>query len=157
MYKIKIFTIGKTKEPWLSLALDEYTKRLKPFLSIEWHLAKQNDQLAALLEKEFHYICLDPQGKTFSSETFASFLQQKLLEEGSRLSFVIGGAEGLPQRIRKGAAALLSLSPLTFTHQLTRLIFLEQLYRAMEIARGSSYHREGSPPADRSGLRSPKA
>ena len=141
MYKIKILTIGKTKEPWLSLALEEYTKRLKPSLSIEWCLAKQDEQLALLCEKEAHYICLDPQGKAFSSEAFSAFLQQKLLEGGSRLSFVIGGAKGLPERIKLRAAALLSLSPLTFTHQLTRLILLEQLYRSLEIARGSSYHK----------------
>jgi 23S rRNA (pseudouridine1915-N3)-methyltransferase len=141
MYKVKIFSIGKTKEPWLSLALEEYSKRLKPSLSIEWCLAKQDEQLALLLDKEAHYICLDPQGKAFSSEAFSAFLHQKLLEGGSRLSFVIGGAEGLPEPIKRRAAALLSLSPLTFTHQLTRLILLEQLYRSLEIAKGSSYHK----------------
>ncbi len=137
MRKIKIFTVGKTKESWLQEALDEYTKRLKPHLSLEWHLAKNSDQLSTLLEKETHYICLDIKGAAFSSEEFSEWFQKT----GSRLSFVIGGAEGLSEAIKAKAALKISISPLTFTHQLARLILIEQLYRALEIEKGSSYHK----------------
>ena len=62
-------------------------------------------------------------------------------KEGARCTFVIGGAEGLTLKMRQNATALISLSPLTFTHQITRLVLLEQIYRAFEIKRGSHYHK----------------
>jgi 23S rRNA (pseudouridine1915-N3)-methyltransferase len=141
MFAIKIFTVGKTKEHWLEEALEEYTQRLKPNLKLEWVFAKDDEGLARLLEKEKKFIALDPQGKLLSSEEFSKKIIQILEQEDSRLSLVIGGADGIPEAIKKKALTLLSLSPLTFTHQLTRLILLEQLYRAFEIDRGSPYHR----------------
>ena|ERR1700722_8179603 len=141
MYRVKIFTIGRTKEAWLEEALKEYTLRLKNTLSIEWALAKDQDGLERLLEKENNLVCLDPQGKLLSSEHFSKWLLQCLADNKSRLSLVIGGAEGIPAHLKSRAKALISLSPLTFTHQLTRLILLEQLYRAFEIDRGSPYHK----------------
>lgn len=141
MYKIKIAIVGKTKESWLQDGLDEYTTRLKPFMTIEWILAKNLEKLKQLLKQEGFYLCLDPNGKLRSSEQFSQFLMEKLQQGGSRLTLVIGDADGLSQEIREGASGLISLSPLTFTHQLTRLILLEQLYRAIEINRGSAYHK----------------
>lgn len=141
MYKLKIFSIGKTKEPWLKQAIEEYSRRLGPILSIQWILAKDDPQLLTLLAKESSYIALDPNGKTFTSEDFSTWIIQTLEAESSRLSFVIGGAEGLPKEISKKAIALISLSKLTFTHQLTRLILIEQLYRAFEIEKGTQYHK----------------
>ena len=141
MYKIKIATVGKAKESWLQDALEEYAARLKPFAAIEWILAKNSEKLKQFLKEETTYICLDPKGKLYSSEQFSSFLISQLQAQGSRLTFVIGDAEGLPPEIRQGAAALLSLSLMTFTHQMTRLILLEQLYRAIEIDRGTAYHK----------------
>ena len=141
MYKIKIITVGKAKENWLQEGLEEYTKRLKPMATIEWILAKQTEKLKHFLKDEKSYICLDPNGKLFSSEQFTRFLTDQLETQGSRLTLLIGDAEGLPSEIRNGAAFLLSLSPLTFTHQMTRLILLEQLFRAFEIDRGSAYHK----------------
>jgi 23S rRNA (pseudouridine1915-N3)-methyltransferase len=137
MIKVKIFTIGKTKEPWLQEALEEYTKRLQPYMTIDWHLAKSDSQLSLLLEKEPSYICLDPSGRSFTSTAFSKWLYK----QGSRLIFAIGGAEGFSENIRANASFLLNLSSLTFTHQLTRLILLEQLYRAVEIEKGTSYHK----------------
>jgi 23S rRNA (pseudouridine1915-N3)-methyltransferase len=141
MHKIKILTVGKVKESWLDAAIHDYTLRLTPVAKIEWMLAKNDEQLATALEKETGYIALDPQGKTFSSEKFSSFLHEALTAGGCRLSLVIGGAEGLTPSMRSGATALISLSPLTFTHQLTRVILLEQIYRAFEIEKGSGYHK----------------
>ncbi len=141
MYKIKVYTIGKTKEDWLQRALEEYEVRLKAALSFEWILAKNDDHLAQLLEKETHFICLDPKGKQFSSEEFSTYLLNSLQDCRSRLAFVIGGAEGIPATLKIKARGLISLSRMTFTHQITRLILVEQVYRALEIDKGTAYHK----------------
>ncbi|MCB1111902.1 MAG: 23S rRNA (pseudouridine(1915)-N(3))-methyltransferase RlmH [Chlamydiales bacterium] len=140
MSKIKILTIGKTKESWLDEALAEYCKRLTGTAEIEFILVKNDDQLIKTLEKERHYICLDAQGNLMNSVAFSQFLMRKLEENGARLTLVIGGPEGLPKEIKQGAE-LISLSPMTLTHQCARLILLEQIYRAFEIAKGSKYHK----------------
>src|ERR1041385_1076360 len=141
MIKIKILTMGKTKERWLKDALAEYTERMSRMASIEWILAKSTAQLSELLMKEPHFICLDPLGKAYSSEEFSTFLFAKLMEHGPRVTFAIGGPEGLSKDIVQRAAFLVSFSRLTFTHQLMRLLLLEQLYRAIEIEKGSAYHK----------------
>lgn len=141
MYKIKIYTIGKTKESWLQEATLEYEKRLKSSLSFEWILAKNDEQLIQFLEKEPHFICLDPQGKQSSSQEFSHDLIALLEQCHSRLCFVIGGAEGIPAPLKAKAKGLISLSKMTLTHQITRLILVEQIYRALEIDKGSAYHK----------------
>ncbi len=140
MIKIRILAVGKTKEAWLEEALEEYLKRLKATFQIEFAFAKSDAQLLEWLQKEGKVVALDPAGKNFTSEQFSSFLFEQIEAGGSRLTFVIGGPEGLPQNLRL-SAFLLSLSPLTFTHQLARLVLVEQLYRAAEIAKGSPYHK----------------
>lgn len=141
MLKAKILSVGKTKEAWLIDALSEYETRLKPVLSIDWILAKSDDQLEALLVKESHFICLDPKGKLLTSEQFSSFLSKEFTAKGSRLTFAIGGDIGFSEAMKSKAGFLLSLSPMTFTHQLTRLVLVEQIYRAFEIQKGSRYHK----------------
>ena len=139
MLKLKLFSIGKTKEQWLHEAIEEYVKRLSPVLKIEFIWVKTNDQLRELLDKENAVICLDANGKLFNSQQFSQFLQEQFIENKSRLSLVIGGAEGLPEDI-KGRYRCISLSPMTMTHQIVRLVLMEQIYRAFEIAKGSQYH-----------------
>ncbi len=140
MLRLKIFSVGKTKEPWLEQAFSEYQKRLKSQAHIECLWAKNDDQLMDWLEKEQDIIALDPLGKQFTSEEFSTFLSHCWQEGGARLSIVIGGAEGLPLLLKQ-KAKLVSLSTLTFTHQITRLILIEQIYRALEIQKGSQYHK----------------
>lgn len=140
MLKLSVLSIGKTKESWLEEALQEYTKRLKPYVLIEWKWAKDDEQLISLVEKEGSAICLDPNGQSFTSEHFAAYLQKAWENGGSRVAFVIGGAEGLPDVLKK-KYPLFSLSQMTFTHQITRLVLIEQVYRAIEIQRGSQYHK----------------
>jgi len=140
MLKIKLLTIGKTKESWLEDALAEYLKRLKPVLSFELVLAKNDAELVELAQKEKICICLDPSGKLLSSEEFAEYFFSEVERGGSKLTFVIGGPEGLPQAMLK-KHELLSLSRLTFTHQICRLILIEQIYRAVEMQKGSKYHK----------------
>ncbi len=134
MYKVKVLTIGRLKEIWLKSAIEEYEKRLTGTLEISWVLAKNDSELIQLSLKE-SYIALDPKGKLLSSEELAKN------HFGPRINFVIGGSNGLPQEILQNAKMVWSLSPLTFTHQMTRLILIEQLYRVMEIGRGSPYHK----------------
>lgn len=140
MLKLKIISVGKTKEEWLEAAIQEYLKRLKPVLTCEFVWTKNSEQLLQLTEKEEHCICLDPNGSLMNSEQFADFINKQFIKSGSRLTLVIGGAEGLPQKL-KDTTTLISLSPLTFTHQVTRLVLLEQIYRAFEIIKGSKYHK----------------
>lgn len=140
MLKLKILSIGKTKEKWLDEAVNEYVKRLKPSVQIECLWAKDNSQLIEWAQKENSYLCLDPTGRLFTSEELAHFLSQQWEKNGSRLTLIIGGAEGLPLELKQ-KGLLISLSPLTFTHQITRLVLIEQIYRTIEIQKGSHYHK----------------
>ncbi len=140
MLKLKIFSIGKTKEPWLEDATTLYLQRLQAFMSVEFVCCKDDEQLRSLVEKEKAVLCLDRQGKNVSSEEFCDILYNALESGGSRCSLVIGGPEGLPEALRS-RYPLLSFSKLTFTHQIARLILLEQIYRATEIRKGSKYHK----------------
>jgi len=141
MYKIKIFSIGKSREEWLGTALSEYEKRLKGQVQIEWVLVKNDQTLIEKVSQEKGVIALDPKGKALTSPDFSRYLITSLQTNGSRLAFVIGGDIGLPDVIKQQAVGLLSLSKMTFTHQMTRLILIEQIYRALSIERGSPYHK----------------
>ena len=141
MQKIRILSVGKVKELWLESALEEYVKRLKGILTIEFEWTKNNSQLLQLAEKEPSLICLDEKGTLMTSEQFAAFFQKNLEQGGARLTFVIGGPEGLPPSLKEHHLQI-SLSPMTFTHQIARLILIEQIYRATEINKGSNYHKK---------------
>lgn len=140
MVKFKILSVGKTREAWLEMALQEYIKRLQPVAIFEFQWAKDDAQLLRLVSREEFYVCLDPTGRLMTSEQFSDFLQETIVRQGGRMTFIIGGPEGLPESLRK-QGTLISLSPLTFTHQVTRLILVEQIYRSFEIAKGSRYHK----------------
>lgn len=140
MIKVKILSVGKTKERWLLEACQEYAKRLSSLVQFDTFWAKDNTQLLALGLKEESPLCLDPEGLSFSSEAFSRFMHESWEKKGARTTFIIGDATGLPEPIKK-KGILLSLSPMTFTHQITRLILMEQIYRTIEIAKGSQYHK----------------
>lgn len=152
--KVNIRIVGrKTSEPWLEEGVQMYETRLKPSnveVETTWH--KDNTALMKGIEqdsqKNHKVVCLDPKGKQASSEAFTDKLYDWLEEGGSRLSFVIGGAEGLPPELKypdpsskQSSPPLISLSALTFTHQFARLLLIEQIYRATEIRKGSGYHK----------------
>lgn len=139
MLKVKVIVTGKCKEAWLQAALAEYEKRLRGSLELSWQEAKNDSHLEALLDEEF--IALDPKGELLESPAFSAKLMRFFSERGSRLTFAIGGPAGFSLELLKKAFWRWSLSPLTFTHQATRLILAEQLYRALEIAKGSPYHK----------------
>lgn len=109
-------------------------------MQLEFIFCRDDLHLLQLCEKEPYIIALDPKGVCLTSEAFTTFFYNHIKEAGSRLTFIIGGPNGLPNEL-KHVRAYLSLSPMTFTHQMSRLILVEQLYRAVEIEKGSSYHK----------------
>lgn len=138
MFKVKIISQGRSKEPWLKEAISEYEKRLQHTMEIEWILVDSPLELIQKALKEPRLIALDLAGKQLKSEE----LSRKLFSEwGSRTAFAIGGADGLPLQLLDHAVFRWSLSPLTFTHQIARLLLIEQLYRSIQIEKGSSYHK----------------
>ncbi len=141
MLKATIYIVGKAgKEIWIEKGVAEYQRRLSSSLEFETSWLKNDASLISAFKKEKIVLALDPKGKQLCSEGFATLLEKKFQEGGSRLAFAIGGAEGLPKKLRD-EASLISLSSLTFTHQMARLILAEQLYRAFEILKGTPYHK----------------
>ncbi len=153
--RFTIITIGKLKESYWKEAEGEYLKRLSPYAKIEFLEHKEigfseKDNIQIIKEKEAelilksissssYVIALDPQGKSLTSEKISETIRS-LEQNHSHLTFIIGGPLGLHESILKKAHLTLSLSSLTFTHQMTRVILLEQLYRAYMIKSGKSYH-----------------
>ncbi len=156
--KIELLVVGKTNEKYFIDAINEYNGRLKhyiPFeinviqdiknaknLTIEQLKEKEGDELLKCFEPGDYIILLDEHGKEFTSVKFASYLENKMLTGIKRLIFVVGGAYGFSQKIYDKAEEKISLSKMTFSHQMIRLIFTEQLYRAMTILKGQPYHHE---------------
>lgn len=148
--QVNIRIVGRKNggESWLDQAYAIYESRLKPTnLDVTTHWHKNDEELikAATSDegKSHKVILLDPLGKMCTSEIFCDNMYRWLEVGGSRLTFCIGGAEGLPKELleMKDTSDLLSLSSLTFTHQFARILLMEQIYRASEIRRGSGYHK----------------
>ncbi len=156
--KIKLIVVGKTNASYLKTGESNYEDRLKHYCKFEDLLIPQiknsgklsNKYLkikeGKLILKNMHsmdqVILLDEKGKSFSSIDFSNLLNQKLLDSTKRLVFVIGGAFGFSEEVYKRADLKLSFSKMTFSHQMIRLIFKEQLYRAFTILKGEKYHHE---------------
>ena len=156
--KIILLTVGKTTNPHLIKLQDEYQNRLKyyiPFdltvipelkntknLSIAEQQEKEADLILKQLETNDEVILLDEKGKQYSSIGFSEFISKKMLASHKRMIFVVGGPYGFSERVYQRANGKISLSAMTFSHQMIRLIFVEQLYRAMTILKGEPYHHE---------------
>lgn len=154
--KIKIVCIGKTGKNFLIDGENEYLNRLKHYVSIERieipdikNAKKLSvEQIKTLEGKEIltkissseQLILLDEKGKDYTSEKFADFIQQKFNQGGKGIVFVIGGAYGFSKEVYDRSDSLLSLSKMTFSHQMIRMIFFEQVYRTMTILKGEPYH-----------------
>lgn len=147
--KVTIRIVGRKKgaETWQEDACDMYLTRLKPSgldVQTEWH--KDNSALTKNVQSDYDknlpVILLDPTGAQYTSEKLSQNMYRWIENGGSRMTFVIGGAEGLPAELKtEPNSILMSLSALTFTHQFARLVLIEQIYRASEIRKGSSYHK----------------
>ena len=156
--KIKFVVVGKTVEKYLIDSCSEYGKRLKKYVNFEFVVLKDLKNLsslsfpqvkaaeAVLLEPYFKggsfNILLDEHGKEFSSKEFADFLEKKMVNSSKDITFVVGGPYGFDEKISAAADFKISLSKMTFSHQMVRLIFLEQLSRAFTIMHGEPYHHE---------------
>lgn len=155
---IKLIAIGKTDSAALQQLISTYEKRLVRYINFELQLLPDiknskslTEELQKIKEGEFilsnvessHYlILLDERGKEYTSVTFADELQKKMNTSIKQLTFVIGGPYGFSQEVYNRANGKLSLSKLTFSHQMIRLFFIEQLYRAFTILRNEPYHHQ---------------
>ena len=158
--KIKVVAIGKIKENYLKEGISEYLERIKPYANIEIvevndepvkqnpsdaeiEIAKEKECSRALktIKANEYLITLDFDKKELNSVEFAAFLEKKFIEGGSNITFLIGGSYGLSKEAKNRANDSISLSKMTFLHQMTRLILLEQIYRAFKINRNETYHK----------------
>jgi len=157
--KITIVAVGKIKEKYLTAGIAEFTKRLTPFCRLNIieideekmpdnpseaekakALAKEGERMLKQIPNDNYLIVLDVFGKAASSEELAAKMSALALNGQSNLTFAIGGAFGLSPDIRNAAKERLSFSKMTFTHQMIRLLLVEQVYRAYKINRGEPYH-----------------
>ncbi len=156
--KITLLTVGKTDVKWVKDGLETYVSRLKhyiPFavteipelknvsaLGREQIKEKEGELILRLLKPQDEVLLLDEHGKEYRSVEFAKFLEDRISRSGKDIVFVIGGAYGFSQAVRSRADGSLSLSRMTFSHQMVRTVFAEQLYRAFTIIKGEPYHHE---------------
>jgi len=150
---IRIISVGKKHESWVSEGIQRYQKRLKRPFEIEWVIlahsklsdvsARQEESQRILSRvKAYDYvILLDEKGKSIDSPGLSGLLTNQL-ESSKEVVIIIGGAYGVDDTVHNRANFIWSLSPLVFPHQLVRMILLEQLYRSQEISRGNPYHHE---------------
>lgn len=150
---IEVWMTGKHWEGFIREGVNFYEKRLRPVLPVKIDIIKeggsgadaQDRETAQILKKlqtGDHIILLDENGERFSSRGFANYLDQLRNRAPKRLIFILGGAYGFSNQIKSQAHGLLSLSEMTFNHQLARVVFLEQLYRGMTILQGHPYHHD---------------
>ena len=155
---IKLIAVGKTDNPALQQLISTYEKRLSYYinfnlqllpdiknsksLSEEQQKIKEGELILSYVEPSHHLILLDERGKEYTSIAFADELQKKMNTGIKQLTFVIGGPYGFSQAVYQRSNSKLSLSKLTFSHQMIRLFFVEQLYRAFTILRNEPYHHQ---------------
>ena len=157
---ISIITVGKLKEKYLKLGIEEYTKRLSAYAKVDIvELAdekapenlsetdmlivkqKEGERILAKISPDTHVIALAIEGSMKTSEQLAENLDRLATYGKSKIAFVIGGSLGLSEEVMKRANETLSFSKMTFPHQLMRLILVEQIYRAFRINRNEPYHK----------------
>jgi 23S rRNA (pseudouridine1915-N3)-methyltransferase len=155
--KLVILFVGKTDRGYLPAAVDAYLDRLKHYAGVELRVVPEPKNAKSLSElqlkeregelvlqaaDEGELWLLDERGKELSSEEFSLFLEKKMQGSAKALTFAVGGAYGFSDEVYRRAAGRLSLSRMTFSHQMVRLFFAEQLYRAFTIMKGEPYHHK---------------
>lgn len=156
--QLKLLVVGETKESYLKTGMTDYLTRLKKYASVSYQEIKDIKNASAMqtevikrkegaeilknIQEGDYLVLLDDKGKSFTSLLFAEYLQTKMNLSIKRLIFVIGGAYGFSDEVYQRANEKMSLSAMTFSHQLVRLIFFEQLYRGYSILNNSPYHHE---------------
>ena len=156
--KITLLTVGKTDVRWVRECLELYVSRLSHYVRFslkeipelknvsaftkEQIKEKEGDLILSSLTAGDFVVLLDERGRKYRSVEFADFIRERL-NRGADMVFVVGGAYGFSQKVYSRADSMMSLSDMTFSHQMVRTIFAEQLYRAFTIIRGEPYHHEG--------------
>ena len=156
--KIELAVIGKTSIGYLKQGIDEYIKRLKhyvPFeikyiddikntknISEDQQKRTEGAKILSLLDKSDFVVLLDEHGKEYTSVQYSSYIQKRMLSGAKKVVFVIGGPYGFSQEVYDRANDKISFSKMTFNHEMIRLIFTEQLYRAYTIITHEPYHHE---------------
>lgn len=156
--KITLLTVGKTDSGYLKAGISDYLERLVHYIQFniieisaqknrsslnqeqikEW----EGEEILKIVKDSDELVLLDERGDLLSSQDFASFLQNKMLNSTKSIVFVVGGAYGFSKRVYERSNKKVSLSVMTFSHQMVRLIFIEQLYRAFTIIKGEPYHHK---------------
>jgi 23S rRNA (pseudouridine1915-N3)-methyltransferase len=156
--KITFLTVGKTEDAYLKEGIDKYVKRLKHYtklelaeipelkntkaLSPEQQKAKEAELILKKITPLDFVILMDEKGSEFTSTQFAAYINKKEVTTSANLIFIIGGPYGFDPSVYQRANDKISLSKMTFSHQMVRLFFVEQLYRAYTIMKGEPYHHE---------------
>ncbi|WDE97634.1 23S rRNA (pseudouridine(1915)-N(3))-methyltransferase RlmH [Lentisphaera profundi] len=147
MLRIEFFVIGKTKEKWIQAGIDKYLKRLKPYANLSYKelpdisagKRKESKIIQAISSRDI-LILLDEKGLDFTSVEGANWLEKVAHHCSGKLVFAVGSAYGFSQEEYNRADYKLSLSKMTFTHEMIRVFFVEQLYRMLSIQKGTPYH-----------------
>jgi len=156
--KVVLLSVGKTDHPWLSQIIEDYRKKVNHYIPFEMRMvpdpknrrnlsekeqkAEEAELLLKVLQPSDHVVLLDEKGKQYRSTEFARYLEKKSHSVSRQLVFLVGGPYGFAPEIYERATEMISLSKMTFTHQMVRLVFTEQLYRAMTIIHNEPYHHE---------------
>lgn len=154
--KVQLIKVGKDQEKYITAGFELYKKRIINYLPFDevtipvlkntknlndsTFKQKEGELILKFLKEDSFVVLLDEKGETYDSQGFASFIQGRMNSGVKVLTFVIGGAYGFSQPVYKKAHGLISLSRMTFSHQLVRLIFMEQLYRGLTILNNQPYH-----------------
>jgi len=151
--KIKIIVVGKTKEDYIREGEEKLLRRIGRYVNVQYitikgekltenrAINKETERIIKKIEKGDFVIALDVAGQRLSSHGFARIIEGKMIEGINSITFLIGGPSGLAEEVLKRAHLRLSLSDMTFTHQMVRLFLLEQIYRAFTIIHGEKYHK----------------
>lgn len=156
--KITLLCIGKTDDKFIQEGIDKYLGRLKHYITVNTivipdvknvknmsqsqQMEKESDLFLKQINPQDYVVLLDERGKEFRSIEFSDFLSKKMVAGISNMVFLIGGPYGFSDKVRDRANYLVSLSKMTFSHQMVRLFFVEQVYRAFTILKNEPYHHE---------------
>lgn len=156
--KITFITVGKTEDAYLKDGIEKYVKRLKHYTKLEMtdipelkntkaltedqQKAKEAELILKKITPNDHVILLDENGMEFTSVQFANYINKRSVSSSANLIFIVGGPYGFDQSVYQRANDKISLSRMTFSHQMVRLFFMEQLYRAYSIIKGEPYHHQ---------------
>ncbi len=156
--KISLILVGKTDKDYYVKAIEEYAKRVARYcrfemkvipelrntksMPVDVQMQKEADSILPLIQDAQEVVLLDEHGLELSSVDFAKFIEKRMISGQRDLCFVVGGPYGFADRVKGVAHSKLSLSKLTYSHQLVRVVFVEQLYRAFTIIKGEPYHHQ---------------